>query len=370
MKDYRSLEHKIRDMYVEAAVARGTALRQKVVNVGRPDTAEDPTDTKSTLAKQGKIEKKIIEGKVPDNWEENSKSKRVATAKKLADDAMDHDSTDKIVPHVPKITEAFKTDTPAKQDGDMDDMDAKKLTGGKTDVDLHPKTDDRVEDQSEEDKVSKKATKKVNKEIGQTGAKGVKEMHNPTKNFGLSDSLIEATRKVMTPVVEADQIDEKLVGGQKKLDKNHNGKLDGQDFKMLRKEEAVAEGNADNKEKKNAAVAAVGAKNKDGHYLNKMNPAVADKIRGREKMSGVDRKHYGEEVVSEGPTSPVVKKEKFDTADMVAKFKAKGGTVTKGKTAAAYGAKVPKRTKAMKEDVELSAEEMARIEAIIAEINL
>ena len=36
---------------------------------------------------------------------------------------------------------------------------------------------------------------------------------------------------------EEAEIDEELVGGQKKLDKNHNGKLDKQDFKMLRKEE-------------------------------------------------------------------------------------------------------------------------------------
>ena len=35
-------------------------------------------------------------------------------------------------------------------------------------------------------------------------------------------------------------LDEKLVGGQKKLDKNHNNKLDAQDFKMLRKEETEA----------------------------------------------------------------------------------------------------------------------------------
>ena len=33
-------------------------------------------------------------------------------------------------------------------------------------------------------------------------------------------------------------LDEKLIGNQKKLDKNHNGKLDKQDFEMLRKEEA------------------------------------------------------------------------------------------------------------------------------------
>ena len=133
--------------------------------------------------------------------------------------------------------------------------------------------------------------------------------------FGLSDSLVNA-------------VNEALKGGQKKLDKNHNGKLDSQDFKMLRKEDSkqedavdeqsssdyekanykhdlmmlgkdkktMDEGNPANKAKKNAAVAAVGAKNKDSHYLDRMNPAVADKIRGREKMSGVDRKQYKEEV--------------------------------------------------------------------------
>lgn len=36
------------------------------------------------------------------------------------------------------------------------------------------------------------------------------------------------------------QLDEKLIGKQKKLDKNHNNKLDSQDFKMLRKEETEA----------------------------------------------------------------------------------------------------------------------------------
>jgi hypothetical protein len=36
---------------------------------------------------------------------------------------------------------------------------------------------------------------------------------------------------------EIEQVDEELKGAQKKLDKNHNGKLDGQDFKMMRKED-------------------------------------------------------------------------------------------------------------------------------------
>jgi hypothetical protein len=45
------------------------------------------------------------------------------------------------------------------------------------------------------------------------------------KKFGLSPSLLETVK-------------EALKGNQHKLDKNHNGKLDAQDFKMLRKEDA------------------------------------------------------------------------------------------------------------------------------------
>jgi hypothetical protein len=46
---------------------------------------------------------------------------------------------------------------------------------------------------------------------------------DPNK-FGISKSLIDA-------------VNEALKGGQVKIDKNHNGKIDSQDFKMLRKEE-------------------------------------------------------------------------------------------------------------------------------------
>ena len=121
------------------------------------------------------------------------------------------------------------------------------------------------------------------------------------KAFGISDSLINA-------------VNEALKGGQVKIDKNHNGKIDGQDFKMLRKEEVVDEGNPANKEKKNAAAASVGAKNRDGQYLSKMNPSVADKIRGREKMSGNDRQQH-EEVVDEG--NPANKEKKNAAAAAV-----------------------------------------------------
>jgi len=42
---------------------------------------------------------------------------------------------------------------------------------------------------------------------------------------------------------EIEQVDEKLKGKQHKLDRNKNGKLDAQDFKLLRKEERFAESN-------------------------------------------------------------------------------------------------------------------------------
>jgi hypothetical protein len=102
-------------------------------------------------------------------------------------------------------------------------MDAKELKGGKTEVDTEPKTDDRPETQSVEDAKSKKATKDENKKIGAKG--GVKEETMANTPFGLPADLIKT-------VAEA------LKGNQHKIDKNHNGKIDADDFKKLRKEEA------------------------------------------------------------------------------------------------------------------------------------
>jgi hypothetical protein len=127
----------------------------------------------------------------------------------------------------PPVTTDKKKD---KEKSDMDDMDAKMIKGGKTEVNLQPRTDDRPENASLEDSKSKKATKDENQKIG--AKSGVKEETMSHTPFGLPQGLIDA-------------VNEALKGGQKKLDKNHNGKLDGQDFKMLRgekvKEEAVVE---------------------------------------------------------------------------------------------------------------------------------
>jgi hypothetical protein len=262
MKDNRSLEQKIRQVVYEAQQNRNTEARKKVANVGRPEG-------ESKLAKQGEIKTKIIDEAGPETQ-----------------------------PKEPK--DEIKDKKPAK---DKDTVDAKQITGGKTEVDLNPTTDDRTEDGKKIDDKAKKTTKQANREGGIQ--EGSNNMFKSDKTFGLPSDLINVVKEAMSKCNKCGMspcqcagdpkvAKEELVGGQKKLDKNHNGKLDKRDFKMLRKEETVAEGNPMNKEKKNAAVAAVGAKNKDSQYLSRMNPSVADKIRGREKMSGNDRKQFEE----------------------------------------------------------------------------
>jgi hypothetical protein len=220
--EYRSLEHKIRDLWI-AEANRNTEIRRKVANVGRPE--DNVKDETSKLGKQGEIQRKIVHEAADDdigNKESDSKKK-------------------------PKST-------------NMDDMDAKTIKGGKTEVDTEPKTDDSTENSSDESKKAKKATNQENKKIG---AKGVKEETMTEKlTFGSPQSLINSIAEAMKAMKgicpkckkakcmcegwkEETELEEKLVGGQKKLDKNHNGKLDKQDFKMLRgkkmEEEAIDE---------------------------------------------------------------------------------------------------------------------------------
>ena len=57
-----------------------------------------------------------------------------------------------------------------------------------------------------------------------------------TKNNLKTNAVADEVAKIL----EA-ELDEALKGGQKKIDKNHNGKLDAQDFKMLRGEKPVEE---------------------------------------------------------------------------------------------------------------------------------
>jgi hypothetical protein len=62
-------------------------------------------------------------------------------------------------------------------------------------------------------------------------------------NLGLDQDLINAVAAITEAscACKDGMKKEELVGGQKKLDKNGNGKLDADDFKKLRKEETVEE---------------------------------------------------------------------------------------------------------------------------------
>jgi hypothetical protein len=62
---------------------------------------------------------------------------------------------------------------------------------------------------------------------------------------------------------------------------------------LMAEYKSLLEGNPINKAKKDAAVSAIGSKNREKHYLTRMNPNQADKIRGREVTQGKDRKWHG-----------------------------------------------------------------------------
>lgn len=67
----------------------------------------------------------------------------------------------------------------------------------------------------------------------------------------LAEKRVEVARSFMNPVTESEEpvddfeeeeeVTEALIGKQKKLDKNKNGKLDAHDFKLLRKESYIEE---------------------------------------------------------------------------------------------------------------------------------
>ena len=251
MKEFRSLEHIIRNI-VEGKEDRNTDIRRKVANVGRPE--DNVKDETSKLAKQGEIKTKIVdEGLNPEDGAKIEPKSEVGDDKK-------------------------------KKPEDKSDSDAGEIKGGKTEVITDPKTNDIYHpgpDSTGGENDAKKTKKEAMKKAG------VKEeaMLKSDNTFGLPADLIAA-------------VTEALKGGQKKLDvAEPKGKLDAKDFKKLRgekvEEEAIEEGDMGNKAKKNAAVTAIGAANKDEKHLTTkgtgIRGSVADKIRGREVTSGKNR---------------------------------------------------------------------------------
>lgn len=82
-----------------------------------------------------------------------------------------------------------------------------------------------------------KSAKDTLKDKPQDGGSGVKK----GSRYGGSKQKDEPEKKETTKE-EVESVDEALKGNQKKIDKNHNNKIDAQDFKILRKEETVEEG--------------------------------------------------------------------------------------------------------------------------------
>ena len=355
--EYRSLEHKIRDLWI-AEANRNTEMRRKVENVGRPkDNVKDET---SKLGKQGEIKTKII-----DEAADGDEGKVVSDKKK-------DDSDSKKKP----------------KSADMDDMEAKTIKGGKTEVDTEPKTDDSTENSTDEDKKSKKATNKVNKEIG---AKGVKEETMDGKlTFGSSQSLIDSISEAMKKMkgvcskcgkmpcvcesMKEENIDEKLVGKQHKIDANKNGKIDAQDFKLLKGKKKMEE----------EAIDEVSAKTMSS-YITKASAATTDKTLSDKKVgnryAGVAladkkmekmRKEEVESIdeLSKGTLASYIGKASTDVHNKAYKAGKKEGSTKKYDVPNITGSimrqvGIDKAAKKLaKEEVELSASELARIEEI------
>lgn len=111
-----------------------------------------------------------------------------------------------------------------KNDGKEVHIKATKTSGGK----LH-----KFKVQRDLPKQQNEAVKPVNiDKVNAAGDKPHEEKWEPAKKKMKKESLSFSDF--------LKQLDEKLIGKQKKLDKNHNNKLDSQDFKLLRKEETEA----------------------------------------------------------------------------------------------------------------------------------
>jgi hypothetical protein len=326
MSNYRSLEHKIRDLMQESA-NRNTAARMKVKNVGRPE--DDPKNADTTkLAKQAEIKTKIID----------------EAARKVKEDDQTDDAINRINAVAGNLKQMTSEPKPAPTLPHVDDHDIDIVKTGMKKI--------TKEEAEQIDEISKETLKSYVKAVDKRG-EGVKRgtglntasqkiaKQEPTSTLKKTVDAIKNTPhgKMKSSSVykfgashaelqrrgmreEAEQIDEldhqqgsilnryirKTTDNPKRkegrtlaLKKRWGDKTYGlpePKVKAVHREEAeqVDEGNPANKAKKNAAVSDIGAKNRDTHYLDRMNPKVADKIRGREVTQGKDRQQHNEEI--------------------------------------------------------------------------
>jgi len=124
-------ERRMKDTMREEMDSKGTEARVKIKNVSRPDDPE-PTSADSKLSKTGQIKTKIIDEEKPL-------------------------MSDKTLGLPSGLIAAARAVMERKHD--TDDVASRKLTGGKTKVDLRPETDDDLRDDSE--KKMKKTVKEA-----------------------------------------------------------------------------------------------------------------------------------------------------------------------------------------------------------------
>jgi hypothetical protein len=186
-------------------------------------------------------------------------------------------------------------------------------------------------------------------------------MLSSDKKFGVSDAILEAAKSI---------IEKKLVGDQKKLDKNHNGHLDKQDFEMLRGKKKMMEAKCPKCGMTSCMCEAVEGSEKD----NKEDKKLAKKYgmtHAEWEKSKMDKKHdkkMEEEIEQIDELSKETLRSYAQKAlrkgDMAARMSNNGTQKDMGAIANKRREGVSKAINKMAEDASFSTDEIARIEAI------
>ena len=196
--------------------------------------------------------------------------------------------------------------------------------------------------------------------------------------FGFSQSILNAIQNVYESSKKEEQIDEKLVGDQEKLDKNKNGKLDSKDFKILRsmkKEEVepldeltkAAKQRLNNAQEK---LEKMYGKKKESEEKAKENEEHKNKSEMKEEVEELDGQDLIEAqnlvplitqlkallswLVSSGAISKF-RKEETEAAEMLEllEYRTKGAVGKKKKEASGAEAKEPKKSSESEEDEDM-----------------
>jgi hypothetical protein len=190
--------------------------------------------------------------------------------------------------------------------------------------------------------------------------------HVPVKANSTSANLRKREKEISgshkANVHKEEAVAEALKGGQKKLDKNHNGKLDGQDFKMIRKEETVPfEGPYDKKSPakdknvaKNAARKAM-KKIKTSMDRVKTGGSVKEEVEQVDEVSKATLASYSQKAAKQ-----VKGNQSADPDKLRKRTNREQGIKQAYNKNYGYKTKVPAT-----EEVQFSPEELERIEAIV-----